>query len=125
MEMEMTDSGDNLGYQLRVRITTEERDALESLRVNRGKGENISDIVREALRLMQEKHDGPAATVLEKKVKTLAGLLKREPQQVEKACIEGIFDLIENKTRVPLIVMESQLHLSYGNPEGGSRKFSY
>ncbi len=124
MDIETTTDADNKGYQLRVRITAEERDALEKLRIDRGKGETISDIVREALGLLVERHEGASATVLEKKVKTLASLLKREPRQVEQACIEGIFDLIENKARVPLIVMESQLHLSYGNPEG-IRQFSW
>lgn len=40
-------------------------------------------------------------------------LLKREPGQVEEACIEGILDLIERKCEVPLIVMETHLHLKY------------
>ncbi len=123
MEIDTQDT-DNKGYQLRVRITAEERDSLEKLRVERNKGETISDIVREALSVLVERHEGTAATLLEKKVNTLAALLKREPRQVEQACIEGIFDLIENKAKVPLIVMESQLHLSYGNPDG-IRQFSW
>jgi hypothetical protein len=123
MDIDTQDS-ENKGYQLRVRITADERDALEKLRVERSKGETISDIVREALSLLVERHEGAAATLLEKKVRTLAALLKREPRQVEQACIEGIFDLIESKAKVPLIVMESQLHLSYGNPDG-IRQFSW
>jgi Arc/MetJ-type ribon-helix-helix transcriptional regulator len=111
--------GDGKGYQLRVRITADERDALERIRSTRGQGETISDVVREALALLIKQNEGSAHhTALQKKVQTLATLLKREPRQVEQACIEGVFDLIENKARVPLIVMESQLHLSYGNPEG-------
>ena len=35
------------------------------------------------------------------------------PQQVEEACIEGVLDLIEGKCEVPLIVMETHLHLKY------------
>jgi hypothetical protein len=46
-------------------------------------------------------------------VKLLAELLKREPRQVEESCVEGILDLIERKCEVPLIVMETQLHLKY------------
>jgi hypothetical protein len=35
--------------------------------------------------------------------------------QVEEACVEGIIDLIESKCEVPLIVMETNLHLKYRN----------
>ena len=116
--MDFETDAEKTGYQLRVRITAQERDALEKLRIDRGKDESISDIVRESLALLINRHEGIATTLLEKKIQALACLLKREPSQIEKACIEGIFDLIENKARVPLIVMESQFHLSYGNPEG-------
>ena len=37
----------------------------------------------------------------------------REPRQVEEACVEGILDLIERKCEMPLIVMETHLHLKY------------
>ena len=48
-----------------------------------------------------------------RQVEQLAVLLKREPRQVEEACVEGILDLIELKCEVPLIVMETHLHLKY------------
>src|SRR5476651_2410000 len=82
---------DSKSYQLRVRVTAEERDLLEKLRTERNRGETISDLVREAISL----------------------LTKREPHQVEEACIEGILDLIGHKCEVPLIVMETYLHQKY------------
>jgi Arc/MetJ-type ribon-helix-helix transcriptional regulator len=114
---------DNMIYQLRVRISDEERDFIERLRIKRGKGESISDIVRLALNIVLEIEEAEHSPV-EQRVKALAALLKRDPFQVRDACVEGIFDLIENKAKVPLIVMESQLHLSYGNPEG-TRPFAF
>jgi hypothetical protein len=108
---------DSKTYQLRVRITAEERDLLEILRAGRNRGETISDLVREAIALLikptpeQKLHALPPAT--QAQVEQLAELLKREPQQVEEACIEGILDLIEGKCEVPLIVMETHLHLKY------------
>jgi hypothetical protein len=38
---------------------------------------------------------------------------------VEDACVEGILDLIERKCEVPLIVMETHLHLKYRSKESG------
>jgi len=109
---------DSKSYQLRVRITAEERDHLEKLRVERGRGETISDLVREAI-LQLGKSDPATSGVLTPKtqaqVDQLAVLLKREPRQVEEACVEGILDLIELKCEVPLIVMETRLHLKYHN----------
>jgi Arc/MetJ-type ribon-helix-helix transcriptional regulator len=96
-----------------VRISTEEKAALDKLRVDRGNDENISDLVREALAMLRDRHEGKVNTALEKKLLDLATLLQREPGQVKNACLEGIFDLIENKARTPLIVMESQLYSSY------------
>ncbi len=109
---------DSKSYQLRVRITAEERDHLEKLRVERGRGETISDLVREAIAQLGRGGDGPASTLSPKakgQVDRLAVLLKREPAQVEEACVEGILDLIEAKCEVPLLVMETRLHLKYRN----------
>jgi hypothetical protein len=108
MDTESNDSGD----QLRVRISLEEKAAIDKVR--RERGWTISDVVREALAILKDQHEGKVTSELEKKIANLATLLKREPDQVRKACLEGIFDLIENKTRMPLIVMESQLYSSYG-----------
>ncbi len=104
-------------YQLRVRVTAEERDLLEKLRTQRNRGETISDLVREAISLLAKtgSEGGPGALspAVQSHVNRLAELLKREPRQVEQACIEGIIDLIERKCDVPLIVMETHLHQKY------------
>ncbi len=108
---------DSKSYQLRVRVTAEERDLLEKLRSERNRGETISDLVREAISLLTKPGAGEAATTLSPSVRAqvehLAELLKREPHQVEEACIEGILDLIDHKCEVPLIVMETYLHQKY------------
>ncbi|HEV3272938.1 MAG TPA: hypothetical protein VGZ93_12220 [Candidatus Methylacidiphilales bacterium] len=104
-------------HQLRVRVTAEERDLLEKLRAQRNRGETISDLVREAISLLAKPEgDGRAGALspgVRAQVERLAVLLKREARQVEEACIEGILDLIERKCEVPLIVMETHLHLKY------------
>jgi hypothetical protein len=114
-------STDSKSYQLRVRITSEERDLLEQLRLERNKGETLSDLVREAISLLVRADSGEKRSTLNPKTKAqveqLAVLLKRQPQQVEEACIDGILDLIEFKCEVPLIVMETHLHLKYRNKE--------
>jgi hypothetical protein len=108
-------------YQLRVRVTAEERDLLEKLRTARNRGETISDLVREAISLLvkpgADAKADPLNPEVRAKVERLADLLKREPRQVEEACVEGIIDLIERKCDVPLIVMETHLHLKYRGKE--------
>jgi len=108
---------DSKSYQLRVRVTAEERDLLERLRMKRERGETISDLVREAISLLANPGGEAKADALNPglrvRVECLAELLKREPKQVEEACINGILDLIEHKCEVPLIVMETHLHLKY------------
>jgi hypothetical protein len=109
-------------YQLRVRVTSEERDLLEKLRTERNQGETISDLVREAISILMKRasgdRPGPLSPKAQAGVERLASLLKREPQQVEEACIEGIVDMIESKCEVPLIVMETHLHLKYRSKGG-------
>jgi len=125
---------DSKSYQLRVRVTAEERDLLEKLRTERNRGETISDLVREAISLLVKPEGGGKTGALSPGVQAhvdrLAELLKREPLQVEKACVEGILDLIERKCEVPLIVMETHLHLQYrskddktGFPSNGIVRF--
>src|ERR1700692_4074259 len=108
---------DSKSYQLRVRVTAEERDLLEKLRTERNRGETISDLVREAISLLvnpeADGRTGALSPGVQAHVNRLAELLKREPRQVEQACVEGILDLIERKCEVPLIVMETHLHLKY------------
>jgi hypothetical protein len=115
---------DSKSNQLRVRVTAEERDLLEKLRTERNRGETISDLVREAISLLVKPGAGGAAGALSPRVQAqverLAVLLKREPQQVEEACVEGILDLIEGKSEVPLIVMETHLHLKYRSKDDKS-----
>ncbi len=109
---------DSKTYQLRVRITADERDHLEKLRAQRGRGETISDLVREAIAQLGREGSGSPSTLspkTQRQVDRLAVLLKREPGQVEEACVEGILDLIEAKCEVPLLVMETRLHLQYRN----------
>jgi len=109
------DDDNNKAYQLRVRITAEERDLLDALRYKRNRGETLSDLVREAIDLLVKPH--AAGDKMSPRVRInlerLAELLRREPRQVEESCVEGILDLIERKCEVPLIVMETQLHLKY------------
>jgi len=108
---------DSKNYQLRVRVTAEERDLLEKLRTDRNRGETISDLVREAISLLVKPgangRTGALSPEVQAHVDRLADLLKREPRQVEQACVEGILDMIECKCEVPLIVMETHLHLKY------------
>ena len=114
---------DSKVYQLRVRITAEERDLLDAMRLKRNRGETLSDLVREAIGLLVKPHatgDNALRPQVRAHVERLAELLKREPRQVEESCVEGILDLIEHKCEVPLIVMETQLHLKYrGKDEKG------
>ena len=114
------DADESKSCQLRVRVTPEERDLLENLRKERAKGETISDLVRQGISILVRGATGGEGSLINpqtrRRVERLAGLLKREPRQVEQACIEGIMDLIESKCEVPLIVMETHLHLKYRNP---------
>ena len=113
---------DSKSYQLRVRVTAEDRELLDKLRAERNRGETLSDLVREAISLLVKPGANAKAEALSPGVRTrmerLAELLKREPQQVEESCVEGILDLIERKCEVPLIVMESHLHLQYRGKDG-------
>jgi hypothetical protein len=107
---------DSKVYQLRVRITAEERDLLDAMRFKRNRGETLSDLVREAIGLLVKPHatgENALRPQVREHVERLAELLKREPRQVEEACVEGILDLIERKCEMPLIVMETHLHLKY------------
>jgi hypothetical protein len=112
---------DSKRYQLRVRVTAEERELLERLRTHRNRGETLSDLVREAIALLVKPEGDEEICSLspdiQARVDRLAELLRREPCQVKQACIEGILDLIEHKCEVPLIVMETYLHLEYADKE--------
>ncbi|MCE0496474.1 MAG: hypothetical protein LV481_00820 [Methylacidiphilales bacterium] len=118
---------DSKRYQLRVRVSAEERDLLQKLCTERHRGETISDLVREAITLLMKRATDDKPNALSPKAQAelerLASLLNREPRQVEEACIEGIVDLIESKCTVPLIVMETHLHLKY-RAKGGNGELS-
>jgi hypothetical protein len=122
----MGQNDDSKSYQLRVRITAEERNLLDAMRLKRNRGETLSDLVREAIALLVKPHGTTGAQDLRPPIRAnvqrLAELLQRQPRQVEESCIEGILDLIEHKCEVPLIVMETQLHLKY---RGKSDKADY
>ena len=114
--MDLTDSK---SCQLRVRVTADERDLLEKLCADRRKGETISDLVREAIALLiKPEGEDTLNPKVQAELERLACLLKRDPRQVEEACIEGIVDLIESRCAVPLIVMETHLHLKYRTKGG-------
>ena len=119
---------DSKVYQLRVRITAEERDLLDALRLERNRGETLSDLVREAIGNLVKPHassENGLRPQVREHVERLAELLKRQPRQVEESCIEGILDLIERKCEVPLIVMETHLYLKYrGKDEKGEFPWS-
>jgi hypothetical protein len=74
-------------------------------------------LVREAISLLVKpalNQKGPALSPgLRTQVEQLAELLKRDAEQVSEACVEGVLDLINGKSDVPLIVMEAQLHQKY------------
>ncbi len=114
-------SDDSKVQQLRVRVTSEERDLLEKLRLDRGEGETISDLVREGISMLirpvPSATSAPLSTGTQERLDRLAALLRRAPQQVEEACVEGVLDLIDEKCEVPLIVMESHLHMKYRHRE--------
>ncbi len=102
---------DSKSYQLRVRVTADERDQLEKLRVERARGETISDLVREAIALLVKSSGGPVSGLAPKaqgRIDRVAQLLQRESRPVEEACVEGRMDQIELKCDVPLIDMETR-----------------
>jgi Arc/MetJ-type ribon-helix-helix transcriptional regulator len=104
--------------QLRVRLTPEEKRALENLIVQRGKNETISDLIREALSwcLTPGNYHEPLrlAPDLRAKISAIARDLNRSEDQIIGDCIQGIMDLIEKPERqLPLIVLEIQLRRQY------------
>jgi hypothetical protein len=108
----------NRTSQLRVRLTNDERDALESLIAKRGKGETISDVIRDSLSWClkpgQQKEPYYITPALRERLNAMAKDLNRKPDQVIESCIQGILDLIEKPNRkLPLIVLELQLRTKY------------
>jgi outer membrane protein OmpA-like peptidoglycan-associated protein len=102
---------------LRLRISAAEVEALQRLLEGPFKGCTMSDVVRSALALLFDKSNDSADPASERKLAALATFLKRSPDTVREACVNGICDLIQNKTASPLIVMETKLYLNYGHPK--------
>ena len=113
----------NRTSQLRVRLTDEEREALEVLIAKRGRGETISDVIRESLSWClnpgQQKEPYYISPPLRERLNAMAKDLNRKPDQVIESCIQGIIDMIEKPNRkVPLIVLELQLRHKYQTQKG-------
>lgn len=119
----MIQARSNKTDQLRVRLTREERTALEKLIVKRGRNETISDVIREALSWCLHpglnKEPCYISPELHKRVQTLSKSLNRDPNQVFEDCVQGILDLIENPDQeLPLVVMEVKLRRQYEESKG-------
>jgi predicted DNA-binding protein len=103
---------------LRVRLTSPERESLEKLAAKRGKGETLSEVVREAIQAFTN-HDPSRATCTisaeaMKQVQALARTLNRSEAAVLEECIQGIADLVGGKgNQTPLIVQEYNLRKNY------------
>jgi hypothetical protein len=103
--------------QLRVRLTKQEREALENIIIERGQNETISDIIREALAWMihPETSKVPCylSTAMHKRVMEMSKDLNRDKDHVVEDCVQGVLDLLERPDRKPLVVMELHLRREY------------
>ena len=106
--------------QLRVRVEDGQRERLLEIACARGKGERLSDMVRQAISefISPEEPDGDGSHIVnvtsecKQKVNELAEELNRSQSQVLEACVEGIQDILERK-RTPLIIYEVHLRRKY------------
>ena len=106
--------------QLRVRLDDGQRERLLEIASARGKGERLSDIVRQAINEfispdpldLRESHCVNVTTQCKRTVSELAEELNRTESQVLEACVEGIHDILERK-RTPLIIYEVHLRRKY------------
>jgi predicted transcriptional regulator len=106
--------------QLRVRVEDGQRERLLEIACARGKGERLSDMVRQAISefISPEEPDGDGSHIVnvtshcKEKVNELAEELNRSQSQVLEACVEGIQDILERK-RTPLIIYEVHLRRKY------------
>jgi Arc/MetJ-type ribon-helix-helix transcriptional regulator len=104
--------------QLRVRLSEEDREALEKLLIKRGRNETLSDLVREALQACAGADASRAPCYLSpdalKQVQAIAKVLNRNESAVLEECVLGIADLINGKgAQQPLIVQEYNLRKGY------------
>ena len=106
--------------QLRVRVEDGQRERLLEIACARGKGERLSDMVRQAIAefISPEEPDDDGSHIVnvtsqcKEKVNELAEELNRSQSQVLEACVEGIQDILERK-RTPLIIYEVHLRRKY------------
>lgn len=106
--------------QLRVRLEDGQRERLLEVAATRGRGERLSDIVRQAISEFispepldpRESYHVNVTSQCKRQVIVLAEELNRSQSQVLEACVEGIEDLLEGK-RTPLIVYEVHLRRKY------------
>jgi predicted transcriptional regulator len=106
--------------QLRVRVEDGQRERLLEIASARGKGERLSDMVRQAISefISPEQPDCNGSQVVnvtaqcKQRVTELAEELNRSQSQVLEACVEGIQELLERK-RTPLIIYEIHLRRKY------------
>ena len=111
--------------QLRVRLTSVQRAALERMLKHRGQNETLSDLVREIIDQAVSPDARQIAcrisrTVYER-VAALAGMLNRETDQVIEQSLENICDVIDRpEIKVPLILVEHQLRREYQQKRGPS-----
>ncbi|HEY5812712.1 MAG TPA: hypothetical protein VIT23_08660 [Terrimicrobiaceae bacterium] len=106
--------------QLRVRVEDGQRERLLEIAGSRGRGERLSDMVRQAISDFispeqaeaDESHLVSVTSQCKRKVADLAEELNRSQAQVVEACVEGIQDILERK-RTPLIIYEVHLRRKY------------
>jgi predicted transcriptional regulator len=107
--------------QLRVRLEDGQRERLLEIASARGKGERLSDMVRQAIDEFTSPDEeldfrGPhyvnVTSPCKRRLAELAEELNRSPTQVLEDCVEGIQDIIESK-RTPLIIYEVHLRRKY------------
>lgn len=106
--------------QLRVRLEDGQRERLLEMASARGKGERLSDMVRQAISEfvspdpldLRGSHYVNVTSECKRSVIELAEELNRSQTQVLEACVEGIQDILERK-RTPLIIYEVHLRRKY------------
>jgi len=106
--------------QLRVRLEDGQRERLLEIASARGKGERLSDMVRQAISEfispepldLRGSHYVNVTSECKRTVIELAEELNRSQSQVLEACVEGIQDILERK-RTPLIIYEVHLRRKY------------
>ncbi len=104
--------------QLRVRVSEEQRAALNELVIQRAKDETLSDLVREILdEFISPKGDRIRCQIsrtVYDRVAKLARVLDRDEQQVVEQCLANVCDVIDRpEIKTPLIVVEHQLRQEY------------